>query len=104
MITVAVMLIGATLAGGLVPLFASRFREGGWPLWVAVSAGLVLGVFLFDLAPDFFNEVDGSASGATGTSSSSLARSTSAFCTRSFRLRKVCPPILSSVGAAPEPM
>jgi uncharacterized membrane protein YraQ (UPF0718 family)/zinc transporter ZupT len=65
MITVFLMLIGATLAGGLVPLFASRFREGGLHLLVAVSAGLVLGAFLFHLAPEFFETVDRSASGAT---------------------------------------
>ena len=59
------MLIGATLAGGLVPLFASRFREGGLHLLVAVSAGLVLGAFLFHLAPEFLASVDQPASGAT---------------------------------------
>jgi len=65
MTTTVLMLIGATLAGALVPLFASRFREGGLHLLVAVSAGLVLGAFLFHLAPEFFEKVDQSTSGAT---------------------------------------
>jgi len=63
MTPVFLMLIGATLAGGLVPLFASRFREGGLHLLVAASAGLVLGAFLFHLAPEFFHTVDRSVGG-----------------------------------------
>ena len=54
MTSVFLMLIGATLAGGLVPLFAARLREGNLHLLVAASAGLVLGAFLFHLAPEFF--------------------------------------------------
>jgi uncharacterized membrane protein YraQ (UPF0718 family) len=53
MVTLIALLVAATLAGGLIPLLASRFREGGLHLLVAVSAGLVLGAFLFHLAPEF---------------------------------------------------
>ena len=77
MTTTILMLIGATLAGALVPLFASRFREGGLHLLVAVSAGLVLGAFLFHLAPEFFEKVDQSTSGATTGRASCRPTSTS---------------------------
>ena len=53
MVSLIALLIIATIAGGLVPLLASRFREGGLHILVAVAAGLVLGAFLFHLAPEF---------------------------------------------------
>ena len=47
------LLIPAAMAGGVAPLFAGRFRDRGLHLLVAVSAGLVLGAFVFHVVPEF---------------------------------------------------
>lgn len=65
MTTTLLMLIGATLAGGLISLFASRMREGNQHLMVAVSAGLVLGALIFHLGPEFFSSTAQSVGDAT---------------------------------------
>ena len=65
MTTTLLMLIVATLAGGLVSLFASRMREGNQHLMVAVSAGLVLGALIFHLVPELFSSTAQSVGDAT---------------------------------------
>ncbi|MCH2102865.1 MAG: SO_0444 family Cu/Zn efflux transporter [Planctomycetes bacterium] len=65
MTTTLLMLIGATLAGGLISLFATRIREGSQHLMVAVSAGLVLGALIFHLVPELFSSTAQSVGDAT---------------------------------------
>jgi len=58
------LLIPAAMAGGLAPLFAGRFRDRGLHLLVAISAGLVLGAFLFHVVPEFASDPDTNITGA----------------------------------------
>ena len=58
------LLIPAAMAGGLAPILAGRFRDRGLHLLVAVSAGLVLGAFLFHLVPEFAADSQTNTKGA----------------------------------------